>query len=161
MDSVADRVDAAASAPPPQFAPEIEITPPAAEKATNSFSTSAQSAKNPSKPNGLVKNYWKSLAGSSTDFSGASPTERKVAVNVVDDSNTLAAHVNSLLESEIALAAATALISATLLLLLRPPIVKSKGDAERRISLFRVVGISLLTAVCALVYLLAAKHTNK
>ena len=72
--------------------------------------------------------------------------------------NDVEINVNTLLESEIVLAAATALITATLLLLLRPPIVKSRGEAERRISILRVVGISLLTALCALVYLVAMGH---
>lgn len=125
------------------------------------------------------KTYWATLACSSgsengkdsgKDFSSSafgdsSAKKRKVAASLGNTNqggllggafgDGVEFNVNTLLESEIVLAAATALITATLLLLLRPPIVKSRGEAERRISIFRVAGISLLTALCALVYLVA------
>lgn len=128
------------------------------------------------------KTYWATLASSGgsengkdsgIDFSsgfGDSPAKkRKVAASLGNPNqggllggafgNGVEINVNTLLESEIVLAAATALITATLLLILRPPIVKSRGEAERRISILRIAGISLLTAICALVYLVTMGHT--
>jgi hypothetical protein len=124
------------------------------------------------------KTYWATLASSGgsengkdsgIDFSsgfGDSPAKkRKVAASLGNPNQggllggAFGDGVNTLLESEIVLAAATALITATLLLILRPPIVKSRGEAERRISILRIAGISLLTAICALVYLVSMGHT--
>ena len=133
------------------------------------------------------KTYWATLARSGGSENGSDSShgfssgigdppakKRTVAASLVNPTthgwrmggllggvfkNDVELNVNTLLESEIVLAAAIALITATLLLLLRPPIVKSKGEAERRLSLLRVVGISLLTALCALVYLVVIGHT--
>jgi hypothetical protein len=125
------------------------------------------------------KTYWATLACSSgsengKDFSSSafgdsSAKKRKVAASLGNTNqggllggafgDGVEINVNTLLESEIVLAAATALITATLLLILRPPIVKSRGEAERRISILRIAGISLLTAICALVYLVTMGHT--
>lgn len=142
-----------------------------------SESTSASASANAGNaPSRGKKTYWATLAGSengrdsgnnfsSSAFGNSPAKERKVAASLGNPNqggllggafgNGVEFNVNTLLESEIVLAAATALITATLLLLLRPPIVKSRGEAERRISIFRVAGISLLTALCALVYLVA------
>ena len=144
-----------------------------------SESTSASASANAGNAPSRGKTYWATLANSggsengrdsgnnfsSSAFGNSPAKERKVAASLGNPNqggllggafgNGVEFNVNTLLESEIVLAAATALITATLLLLLRPPIVKSRGEAERRISIFRVAGISLLTALCALVYLVA------
>ena len=149
----------------------------AGASATASASAKAGNAQSRGK-----KTYWATLASSGgsengkdsgIDFSsgfGDSPAKkRKVAASLGNPNqggllggafgDGVEINVNTLLESEIVLAAATALITATLLLLLRPPIVKSRGEAERRISILRIAGISLLTAICALVYLVTMGHT--